>query len=164
MKVFIRYNANKALQNLGFDPLSPDTAEDVDPIVMNGISTGTSNHDFFSQVGNGYLLVVEAMDDEDYSKWMYLLKQVPKRSLFLIGWRVIQNITYYFGGLHSGDNSYTVLSLRSQSYWASKGLYEINFEDSLIPSVVVAIITTIDPKSLHFLITKYGNLGISFVK
>lgn len=71
VKVFIRYNANKALANLGFDPLFPDTAEDVDPIVMNGISTGTSNHDFFSQVGNGYLLgAVEAMDDEDYIKWM----------------------------------------------------------------------------------------------
>ena len=71
VKVFIRYNANKALQNLGFDPLFPDTAEDLDPIVMNGISTGTSNHDFFSQVGNGYLLgSVEAMDDEDYTKWL----------------------------------------------------------------------------------------------
>ncbi len=71
VKVFIRYNANKALQNLGFDPLFPDTADDVDPIVMNGISTGTSNHDFFSQVGNGYLLgTVEAMHDEDYIKWL----------------------------------------------------------------------------------------------
>lgn len=71
VKVFIRYNANKALSNLGFDPLFPDTADDVDPIVMNGISTGTSNHDFFSQVGNGYLLgAVEAMDDDDYTKWM----------------------------------------------------------------------------------------------
>ncbi|WP_313468696.1 class 1b ribonucleoside-diphosphate reductase subunit beta, partial [Carnobacterium sp.] len=53
VKVFLRYNANKALQNLGFDPLFPDTANDVDPVIMNGISTGTSNHDFFSQVGNG---------------------------------------------------------------------------------------------------------------
>lgn len=71
VKVFIRYNANKALQNLGFDPLFPDTAEDVDPIVMNGISTGTSNHDFFSQVGNGYLLgTVEAMEDDDYTQWV----------------------------------------------------------------------------------------------
>ena len=71
VKVFMRYNANKALQNLGFDPLFPDTAEDVDPIVMNGISTGTSNHDFFSQVGNGYLVGdVEAMSDDDYSKWV----------------------------------------------------------------------------------------------
>ncbi|MGX7104991.1 class 1b ribonucleoside-diphosphate reductase subunit beta [Globicatella sanguinis] len=71
VKTFVRYNANKALQNLGFDPLFPDTAEDVDPIVMNGISTGTSNHDFFSQVGNGYLLgTVEAMEDNDYRQWM----------------------------------------------------------------------------------------------
>ena len=68
---FLRYNANKALQNLGFDPLFPDTAQDVDPIIMNGISTGTSNHDFFSQVGNGYLVgMVESMEDSDYEKWM----------------------------------------------------------------------------------------------
>ena len=65
--VFLRYNANKALMNLGMDPLFPDTAEDVNPVVMNGISTSTSNHDFFSQVCNGYLLGnVEAMQDSDY--------------------------------------------------------------------------------------------------
>ncbi|WP_125772468.1 class 1b ribonucleoside-diphosphate reductase subunit beta [Companilactobacillus furfuricola] len=66
--VFLRYNANKALMNLGQSPLFPDgNAEDVNPIVMNGISTGTSNHDFFSQVGNGYLMgKVEAMKDDDY--------------------------------------------------------------------------------------------------
>ncbi|MGX7394761.1 class 1b ribonucleoside-diphosphate reductase subunit beta [Carnobacterium mobile] len=70
VKVFLRYNANKALQNLGFDPLFPDTANDVDPVIMNGISTGTSNHDFFSQVGNGYLVgMVESMESEDYEKW-----------------------------------------------------------------------------------------------
>ena len=64
---FLRYNANKALMNLGHDPLFPDSADDVNPIIMNGISTGTSNHDFFSQVGNGYLLgQVESMQDEDY--------------------------------------------------------------------------------------------------
>ncbi|MCI5870813.1 class 1b ribonucleoside-diphosphate reductase subunit beta [Streptococcus sp.] len=68
VKTFLRYNANKALMNLGQDPLFPDTADDVNPIVMNGISTGTSNHDFFSQVGNGYLLgSVEAMQDDDYT-------------------------------------------------------------------------------------------------
>ena len=67
VNTFLRYNANKALMNLGQDPLFPDTADDVNPIVMNGISTGTSNHDFFSQVGNGYLLgTVEAMQDSDY--------------------------------------------------------------------------------------------------
>lgn len=68
VKTFLRYNANKSLQNLGFDPLFPDTAEDVNPIVMNGISTGTNNFDFFSQVGNGYLMgEVEAMSDDDYT-------------------------------------------------------------------------------------------------
>lgn len=65
---FIRYNANKALMNLGQEPLFPDTAADVNPVVMNGISTSTANHDFFSQVGNGYRLgEVEAMSDDDYN-------------------------------------------------------------------------------------------------
>ncbi|CAH1853933.1 class 1b ribonucleoside-diphosphate reductase subunit beta [Convivina intestini] len=64
---FLRYNANKALMNLGQEPLFPDGAEDVNPVVMNGISTSTANHDFFSAVGNGYLLgEVESMNDEDY--------------------------------------------------------------------------------------------------
>ena len=67
VKTFVRYNANKALMNLGFAPLFPDTADDVNPIVLNGLSTGTTNHDFFSTVGNGYLLsVVEDMNDSDY--------------------------------------------------------------------------------------------------
>lgn len=67
VKTFLRYNANKALMNLGQNPLFPDTADDVNPIVMNGLSTGTANHDFFSQVGNGYLLGhVAAMNDQDY--------------------------------------------------------------------------------------------------
>jgi len=65
---FLRYNANKALMNLGQEPMFPDGAEDVNPVVMNGISTSTANHDFFSGVGNGYLLgEVEAMNDDDYN-------------------------------------------------------------------------------------------------
>lgn len=65
---FVRYNANKALMNLGQNALFPDTESDVNPIVMNGISTSTANHDFFSQVGNGYRLgEVEAMHDSDYN-------------------------------------------------------------------------------------------------
>lgn len=67
VKTFIRYNANKALMNLGLSPLFPDTVDDVNPIVINGLSTGTTNHDFFSTVGNGYLMsVVEDMRDSDY--------------------------------------------------------------------------------------------------
>lgn len=65
---FVYYNANKALQNLGFAPLFDEgQADKVNPIVMNGLSTDTANHDFFSQVGAGYLMgEVEAMTDEDY--------------------------------------------------------------------------------------------------
>lgn len=71
VKIFLRYNANKALMNIGYEPLFPDTDKDVNPIVMNGISTSTNNHDFFSQVGNGYLLgKVEAMQDDDYTKYV----------------------------------------------------------------------------------------------
>ena len=33
---FLRYNANKALMNLGQDPLFPDSANDVNLIVMDG--------------------------------------------------------------------------------------------------------------------------------
>lgn len=67
VKVFLRYNANKALMNMHLSPLFPDTMDDVNPIVLNGLSTKTTNHDFFSAVGNGYLLsVVEDMKDSDY--------------------------------------------------------------------------------------------------
>lgn len=68
VKTFVKYNANKALQNLGFEAFYQDgMPEHVNPIVMNGISTESSNHDFFSQVGNSYLMgESEAMDDDDY--------------------------------------------------------------------------------------------------
>lgn len=66
---FVKYNANKALQNLGFEAFYQDgLPEHVNPIVMNGISTESSNHDFFSQVGNSYLIgESEAMDEDDYN-------------------------------------------------------------------------------------------------
>ena len=68
VKTFVKYNANKALQNLGFEAFYQDgMPEHVNPIVMNGISTESSNHDFFSQVGNSYLMgESEAMDEDDY--------------------------------------------------------------------------------------------------
>lgn len=65
---FVKYNANKALQNLGFEAYYEDgVAEKVNPIVMNGISTETANTDFFSQEGNGYLIgEAESMEQDDY--------------------------------------------------------------------------------------------------
>ena len=68
VKNFVRYNANKSLQNMGFQAYYENVdLSDVNPIVMNGISIETSNHDFFSQVGAGYLMGdAESMVDEDY--------------------------------------------------------------------------------------------------
>lgn len=67
VKAFIRYNANKAMMNLGREPLFPE--EEVNPIILNGISTKTKQHDFFSKKGNGYVRTVhvEALRDEDFS-------------------------------------------------------------------------------------------------
>ncbi|WP_268885836.1 class 1b ribonucleoside-diphosphate reductase subunit beta [Bacillus velezensis] len=65
VKKFIRYNANKALNNLGFDHWFEE--EDVNPIVINGLSTKTKSHDFFSQKGNGYKkATVEPLKDSDF--------------------------------------------------------------------------------------------------
>lgn len=66
VKAFVRYNANKALMNLGFDPYF--TAEEINPIVLNGLKTDTKNHDFFSVKGNGYIktLNIEHLTDEDF--------------------------------------------------------------------------------------------------
>ena len=68
VKQFVRYNANKAMNNMGFAAIFNHAAiEDINPIVMNGISMETANHDFFSQFGAGYLMGnAEAMSDEDY--------------------------------------------------------------------------------------------------
>lgn len=65
VKAFVRYNANKALQNLGFDAYFAD--EPVNPVVINGLSTQTKSHDFFSQKGNGYKKAkIEPVQDADF--------------------------------------------------------------------------------------------------
>lgn len=66
VKVFLRYNANKAYMNLGLDPVFSE--ERINPIVENGLRTETKNHDFFSVKGNGYVKArsVEALQDEDF--------------------------------------------------------------------------------------------------
>jgi ribonucleoside-diphosphate reductase beta chain len=66
VKKYVRYNANKALMNLGLEPYFPE--EEINPIVLNGIRTHTKQHDFFSKKGNGYIrtLNVEPLRDEDF--------------------------------------------------------------------------------------------------
>lgn len=63
---YARYNANRALQNLGFDAYYDHGP--VNPIVENGLDTKTTNHDFFSTKGDGYTVAlnVESMTDVDF--------------------------------------------------------------------------------------------------
>ncbi len=65
VKIFVRYNANKALMNLGYDPVFE--YEEVNPVVLNGLNTETKTMDNFSMKGNGYQkMKSEALHDEDF--------------------------------------------------------------------------------------------------
>lgn len=66
VKKFIRYNANKAMMNLGIDPYF--ATEQINPIVENGLKTDSKNHDFFSTKGNSYVKAtnVEKIQDDDF--------------------------------------------------------------------------------------------------
>lgn len=62
---FLQYNANRALENLGFEDYYK--VKPVNPIVLNGLSTETKTHDFFSTKGNGYQKgIYEELKDEDF--------------------------------------------------------------------------------------------------
>lgn len=62
---FLRFNANTAMENLGFKGVYD--VKPVNPIVLNGLSTETKTHDFFSTKGNGYQKgVYEELEDEDF--------------------------------------------------------------------------------------------------
>ncbi len=52
---YVQYNADRALENLGFEKYFKVQREAVNPLVLNGIDTNTKNHDFFSTKGNGYI-------------------------------------------------------------------------------------------------------------
>lgn len=65
VKVFLRYNANKALMNLGFDPLFPEEAPN--PVVLSGLSLGAETHDFFSGKGSYAVAVAEITTDDDWA-------------------------------------------------------------------------------------------------
>ncbi len=53
--MYVKYNADKALMNLGLEPLFEVGEDQINPIILNGINTETKNHDFFSAKGNGYI-------------------------------------------------------------------------------------------------------------
>lgn len=68
VKTFLHYNANKALQNLGFEALFPPEACKVSPAILAALSPNSDeNHDFFSGSGASYVIgKAVATEDDDW--------------------------------------------------------------------------------------------------
>ena len=68
VKTFLHYNANKALMNLGFDPMFPAEISNPNPAIMASLSPNADeNHDFFSGSGSSYVMgKAEETEDEDW--------------------------------------------------------------------------------------------------
>ncbi len=68
VKHFLHYNANKALMNLGFDPLFPKEVSEVSPAILSALSPNADeNHAFFSGSGSSYVIGKhEATEDDDW--------------------------------------------------------------------------------------------------
>lgn len=68
VKAFLRYNANKALMNLGYEPLFAGATAEVDPAILAALSpAGDENFDFFSGAGSTYVIgKVEQTEDSDW--------------------------------------------------------------------------------------------------
>lgn len=68
VKTFLHYNANKALMNLGFDPMFPSEIATPNPAIMAALSPNADeNHDFFSGSGSSYVMgKAEETEDEDW--------------------------------------------------------------------------------------------------
>lgn len=65
VKAFLRYNANKALMNLGYEALFPKEATNVSPAIISSLSPNADeNHDFFSGSGSSYVMG-KAVNTED---------------------------------------------------------------------------------------------------
>ncbi|MGU3126911.1 hypothetical protein ACVXZZ_10485 [Staphylococcus aureus] len=60
---YVKYNGNKALSNLGFEPYFEE--REFNPIIENALDTTTKNHDFFSVKGDILALNVEALQDDN---------------------------------------------------------------------------------------------------
>ncbi len=68
--VFIRYNANKALMNLGYPAHFDPSQTQVNPEILAALSPGSEeNHDFFSGSGSSY--VIGRAEDTDDSDWEF---------------------------------------------------------------------------------------------
>ena len=68
VKKFLQYNGNKALMNLGYDPLFPKETAEVNPAILSALSPDANeNHDFFSGSGSSYVIGKhEEITDDDW--------------------------------------------------------------------------------------------------
>lgn len=66
--VFVRYNANKALMNLGYPDYFPPEETEVNPEILAALAPGADeNHDFFSGSGSSYVIgTAEETSDDDW--------------------------------------------------------------------------------------------------
>ena len=67
VKKFLRYNANKALMNLGYEALFPKDETAVNPAILSALSPNADeNHDFFSGSGSSYVIgkAVNTQDED----------------------------------------------------------------------------------------------------
>lgn len=68
VKMFLRHNANKALNNLGYEALFGPDQTAVNPSILAALSPNADeNHDFFSGSGSSYVIgTAEATTDDDW--------------------------------------------------------------------------------------------------
>lgn len=67
VKEYLKYNANRALANLGREPKYE--VGEINQIVLNGLNVETTQHDFFSKKSTNYekALKVEQLKDDDFA-------------------------------------------------------------------------------------------------
>jgi ribonucleoside-diphosphate reductase beta chain len=68
VKKFLRYNANKALQNLGYEAMFPAKDTNVSASILSALDPNSNeNHDFFSGSGSSYVIGKhEDLADDDF--------------------------------------------------------------------------------------------------
>lgn len=68
VKTYLRYNANKAMQNLGYDSIFSDSETRVEAAIMSSMTVDANEtHDFFSGSGSSYVMAeVEETTDDDW--------------------------------------------------------------------------------------------------
>lgn len=68
VKTYLRYNANKTMQNLGYDSIFSDSETRVEAAIMSSMTVDANEtHDFFSGSGSSYIMAeVEETTDDDW--------------------------------------------------------------------------------------------------